>query len=136
MRVINKSRKIISIGREPFLPGTELELPEGMESHPAIMDYLKKGVIVEAGSGITPSCIISEISEAQKREIAEEAIAQYKAVQEAAGQKNEKREEELKAIKAMNKDGLITKAIGMGIEVNDSDTAPVLREKITAVLSK
>ena len=47
MRVINRSRKIIAINGEPFLPGTEMELPEGMEVHPSVLDYLKKGVLAD-----------------------------------------------------------------------------------------
>lgn len=33
MKIINKSRKIIGINGEPLLPGADLELPEGMETH-------------------------------------------------------------------------------------------------------
>lgn len=136
MRVINRSRKIIAIGGEPFLPGTKMDLPEGMEKHPIITYYLKKGVIAEEGTAATPSCVISEISDTERNRIAEEAIAQYKAAQEAAGEESAKREDELKAVKGMSKDALITKAIGMGLEVNDSDTAPIIRERIIAALSK
>lgn len=136
MRVINKSRKIIAIGREPFLPGTNMELPEGMEKHPVIIDYLKRGMIAEEGSGIAPSCVTDTISDVERKKIAEDAIAQYKAAQIAAGDESARREEERKAVKGMSKDGLITKAIGMGLEVNDSDTAPVLRERIIAALSE
>lgn len=42
MKIVNKSRKIISIGDEPLLPGKKMELPKGMEEHPSIIDYLNK----------------------------------------------------------------------------------------------
>ena len=42
MKIINKSRKIISIGGMALLPGKTMELPKGVEKHPSILDYLKK----------------------------------------------------------------------------------------------
>ena len=43
MEVINKSRKIIGIQGEPLLPGYQMELPEGYETHPSIIKNKKKG---------------------------------------------------------------------------------------------
>lgn len=48
MKIINKSRKIIGINGEPLLPGADLELPEGMETHPVISYYLQKGIVVDS----------------------------------------------------------------------------------------
>lgn len=42
----------------------------------------------------------------------------------------------LKAVKTMKKDDLLTKAVGMGLEVTDDDTVDTLKEKIVAELSK
>ena len=36
----------------------------------------------------------------------------------------------------MKKDDLLTKAVGMGLEVTDDDTVDTLKEKIVAELSK
>lgn len=140
MRVINKSRKIIAINGEPFLPGTEMELPEGMEVHPSVLDYLKKGVLADVN---TPSGAVvpTEISDFERARIAEEAIARYKAEQEEAALKAEQEkkaqhEAEVRAVKYMRKDELITKAMGMSLAVEDSDTVDILREKIITALSE
>ena len=108
MKVINKSRKIISILGEPFLPGKAMDLPVEIEKHPAIIDYMTKGVIVDADK-VTASAGTG-FSDLEKAKIAEAAIAQYKAEQA-------EKETAIKAIKAMKKDELLTKAAGMGIEV-------------------
>lgn len=131
MKIINKSRKIIGINGEPLLPGADLELPEGMETHPVISYYLEKGIVVdsqnvsaEEGTGI---------SDLDRARIEEEAIAKYKAEQEKAAKA---KEAEIKAVKTMKKDDLLTKAVGMGLEVTDDDTVDTLKEKIVAELSK
>lgn len=46
------------------------------------------------------------------------------------------KEAEIKAVKTMKKDDLLTKAVGMGLEVTDDDTVDTLKEKIVAELSK
>lgn len=131
MKIINKSRKIIGINGEPLLPGADLELPEGMETHPVISYYLQKGIVVDSQN------ISAEektgISDLEKARIEEEAIAKYKAEQEKAAKT---KEAEIKAVKTMKKDDLLTKAVGMGLEVTDDDTVDTLKEKIVAELSK
>lgn len=123
MKIINKSRKIISINGEPLLPGADLELPDGMEKHPVITFYMEKGIVADSAKVSVDSA--GGISDLERARIEEEAIAKYKA-----------KEAEIKAVKTMKKDELCTKAAGMGIEVNDDDTVEVLREKIVAELSK
>lgn len=129
MRIYNRSRKIIGILGEPLLPGGSRELPSGYEKHPSIMDYLEKGEIEDADnpSGIIPK---GGISDSEKAKIAEEAIARYKAEQEKLAAAQAVMEEEITALKAMKKPELLTKAVGMGLEVKDDDTAEELREKI------
>ncbi len=134
MNIINNSRKIISINGEPLLPGATMNLDEGMEKHPIIADYLERGVIADTSKAVTPSAVSEGISDFDKAKIAEEAIAKYKAEQEAIEKAQAEKEAEIKAIKAMDKDALVTKAIGMGIEVADSDTKDVLKEKIFKAL--
>lgn len=134
MNIINNSRKIISINGEPFLPGATMDLNEGMETHPVIADYLKRGVIADTSKAVAPSAVSTRISDFEKAKIAEEAIAKYKAEQEAAAQAKAEKEAEIKAVKAMDKDALITKALGMGIDVSDSDTKDTLKEKIFKAL--
>ena len=46
------------------------------------------------------------------------------------------KEAEIKAVNTMKKDELLTKAAGMGLEVNDDDKVETLKEKIIAELSK
>ena len=126
MKIINKSRKIIGINGEPLLPGADLELPEGMETHPVITYYLQKGIVVDSQNVSAEEK--TGISDLEKARIEEEAIAKYKAEQEKAA--------EIKAVKTMKKDDLLTKAVGMGLEVTDDDTVDTLLEKIVAELSK
>lgn len=134
MKVINKSRKIISIAGEPFLPGKDMELPAGFEKHPAIMDYMAKGIIVDAEKAVETAG--AGLSDLEKAKIAEEAIAQYKAEQAAIAAAQAEKEAEIKAVKSMKKDELLTKAAGMGIEVDDGETADSVREKVLAALNQ
>lgn len=131
MKIINKSRKIIGINGEPLLPGADLELPEGMETHPVISYYLQKGIVVDSQNVSAEEK--TGISDLEKARIEEEAIAKYKAEQEKAAKT---KEAEIKAVKTMKKDDLLTKAVGMGLEVTDDDTVNTLKEKIVAELSK
>ena len=131
MKIINKSRKIIGINGEPLLPGADLELPEGMETHPVISYYLQKGIVVDSQNVSAEEK--TGISDLEKARIEEEAIAKYKAEQEKAAKT---KEAEIKAVKTMKKDDLFTKAVGMGLEVTDDDTVDTLKEKIVAELSK
>lgn len=131
MKIINKSRKIIGINGEPLLPGADLELPEGMETHPVISYYLQKGIVVDSQNVSAEEK--TGISDLEKARIEEEAIAKYKAEQEKAAKT---KEAEIKAVKTMKKDDLLTKAVGMGLEVTDDDTVDTLKAKIVAELSK
>lgn len=131
MKIINKSRKIIGINGEPLLPGADLELPEGMETHPVISYYLEKGIVVDSQNVSAEEN--TGISDLDRARIEEEAIAKYKAEQEKAAKA---KEAEIKAVKTMKKDDLLTKAVGMGLEVTDNDTVDTLKEKIVAELSK
>lgn len=131
MKIINKSRKIIGINGEPLLPGADLELPEGMETHPVISYYLEKGTVVDSQNVSAEEN--TGISDLDRARIEEEAIAKYKAEQEKAAKA---KEAEIKAVKTMKKDDLLTKAVGMGLEVTDDDTVDTLKEKIVAELSK
>ena len=131
MKIINKSRKIIGINGEPLLPGADLELPEGMETHPVISYYLEKGIVVDSQNVSAEEN--TGISDLDRARIEEEAIAKYKAEQENAAKA---KEAEIKAVKTMKKNDLLTKAVGMGLEVTDDDTVDTLKEKIVAELSK
>lgn len=131
MKIINKSRKIIGINGEPLLPGADLELPEGIETHPVISYYLEKGIVVDSQNVSAEEN--TGISDLDRARIEEEAIAKYKAEQEKAAKA---KEAEIKAVKTMKKDDLLTKAVGMGLEVTDDDTVDTLKEKIVAELSK
>lgn len=131
MKIINKSRKIIGINGEPLLPGADLELPEGMETHPVISYYLEKGIVVDSQNVSAEEN--TGISDLDRARIEEEAIAKYKAEQENAAKA---KKAEIKAVKTMKKDDLLTKAVGMGLEVTDDDTVDTLKEKIVAELSK
>lgn len=134
MKIINKSRKIIGINGEPLLPGADLEFPEGMETHPVISYYLQKGIVVDSQNVSAEEK--TGISDLERAHIEEEAIAKYKAEQEKAAKAAASKEAEIKAVNTMKKDELLTKAAGMGLEVNDDDKVETLKEKIIAELSK
>lgn len=142
MKVINKSRKIIAIGSEALLPGKNMELPEGYDKHPSIADYLKSGMLVDAANVSTGVIDASRgLSDEERAKIAEEAIAEYKKQQaEAAAAEakaaQEAKEAEIKAVKAMKKPELLTKAIGMGLDVKDDDKEKDLKEKIIAAINQ
>lgn len=123
MKVINKSRKIISIKGEAFLPGTEMVLPQGLENNPCIVDYIAKGILADADAVTSSAAVDAD----EKARIEQEAVEKYKAEQA-------EKESEIKAVKSMKKDDLINKAIGMGLEVNDNNTVDELKEKIIAAL--
>ena len=91
---------------------------------------MTKGVIVDADK-VTASAG-SGFSDIEKAQIAEAAIAQYKAEQALQAEK----EAAIKAVKSMKKDELLTKAAGMGIEVEDGETADSIKEKVLAALNQ
>lgn len=134
MKIINKSRKIISIGGEAFLPGKDMELPAGLENHPAIKYYMDKGIISDTEKAVATDS--TGLSDFERAKIAEEAIAQYKAEQAALAKEQAEKEAEIKAVKAMKKDALLTKAAGMGIEVAADETADSVRDKILEALNQ
>lgn len=136
MKVINKSRKIIAIAGEPLLPGNDMDLPEGFENHPSIEDYMSKKILVDAESADASVAGAYEISDAEKNAIAQAAVEKYKAEQAELAAKEAEKAAEIKAVKAMKKDELLTKAAGMGIELKDDDTAEDVRVKILDVLNK
>lgn len=133
MEIINKSRKIIGINGEPLLPGATVKLSDGAESHPVIADYLAKGIVADVKNDI-PAAAGVGISDFERAKIAEEAIAQYKKQQEEAAQ--EAKESEIKAVQAMRKPELLTKAAGMGLDVKDDDKVEDLKKKIIAAINQ
>jgi len=135
MNIINKSRKIISINGESFLPGKIMELAEGMESNPVIAYYLSKGIIADADK-MAAAGVSDGISDFERAKIAEEAIAKYKAEQEATAKAQAEKKAEIEAVKSMKKEELLTKAAGMGLEVADDDKVDALKEKIIAALNQ
>ena len=135
MKIVNKSRKIIAIVGEPLLPGKTMELAKDMEKHPSILDYLKRGVVADVNAVTTPLASTG-ISDEERTKIAEEAIAKYKEELELQAKAKAALETEIKTVKGMRKEELITKALGMGIEVLDSDTTDVLKDKIIKALGK
>ena len=137
MKVVNKSRKIIAIDGEPLLPGKDMELPKGYDKHPAIVDYLKEGVLADAAKVSAGNSEASGgLSDLERAKIAEEAIAKYKAEQKALAEAQAAKEAEIKAVKTMKKAELLTKAVGMGLEIADNDGVEVLKEKIIAALEQ
>jgi hypothetical protein len=135
MKIINKSRKIIGINGEPLLPGKDMVLPDGMEKNPCVADYLEKGIVADADKD-TQNTAADGVSDFERAKIAEDAIAKYKAEQEALAAAQAEKEAEINAVKGMKKAALLKKAAGMEIEVKDDDTEETVREKILAALEQ
>jgi hypothetical protein len=137
MRIVNRSKKIIGIKGEPLLPGDTMRLPEGYESHPVIADYLKRGIVADEAKEDSPPAGAEGISDLERARIAREAVAEYKKAQEETeAAKWAENKSGIKAVKAMRKSELLTKAAGMGLQVSDDDTVDILREKIIAALDQ
>ena len=132
MKVINKSRKIIGINGEPLLPGAEIELLAGQETHPVVKFYLEKGILVDTED--TPKKC-DDISDLERAKIAEAAIAEYKAKQEAIVAAKAEKEAEIKAVKSMKKEELQLKAAALGMEVADDIKAEELKAQILDILT-
>lgn len=141
MRVINVSKKIIGINGDPLLPGESLELPDGYEGKRAIQHYADMGYLADADISVaSASSAVSALTDEEKERIREEAVAEYKAQLAAEEKARQAAEAEktaaIKEVKAMKKDDLAIKAAAMGLDVSDSDTAEVLRNKILAALGE
>lgn len=135
MRVTNISRKIISIFGKTLLPGENVKLDNVDESNPTIQFYLQTKVLA-VGNTEAAQPKGSDIGEAERKKIAREAVEKYKQEQEEYRKKAEEREDEIRAVKGMKKkDDLIKKAIGLGLEFADSDSADMLKEKIIHALN-
>uniref|UniRef100_N2B865 Uncharacterized protein n=1 Tax=Eubacterium plexicaudatum ASF492 TaxID=1235802 RepID=N2B865_9FIRM len=135
MRVTNISRKIISIFGKTLLPGEDVKLDNVDESNPTIQFYLKAKVLA-VGNTSAAQMKISDTGETEREKIAREAVEKYKQEQEEYRKKAEEKENEIKAVKGMKKkEDLIKKAIGLGLEFSDSDSADMLREKIIHALN-
>jgi len=134
MRIVNSSRKVLSIQGKTLLPGEILTLKLGEEQHPTIQFYLKQGILSDADSERKSSS--GNIHPAEREKIEKEAIERYKKEQAEYQEAKEKKEAERKAIQGMKKKELVKKDLGMGIEVQDSDTEEVLKEKIIQEMNK
>lgn len=134
MRIVNSSRKVIGIQGKTLLPGEKLTLKQGEEQHPMIQFYLKQGILCDADSETKISS--GHMHQAEREKIEKEAIERYKKEQAEYQEAKEKKEAEIKAIQGMKKKELVKKALGMGIEVQDSDTEEILKEKIIQEMNK
>ncbi len=134
MKVTNISRKVISILGKTLLPGEDLRLENGDENNPNIQFYLKNKILSMNGAAASAP-VSSGISDVEREKIAREAVEKYKHEQEEYRKKAEEKESEIKAVRSMKKkEELIKKAIGLGLEFADSDSADVLKEKIIHAL--
>lgn len=136
MRVTNISRKIISIFGKTLLPGENVKLDNVDESNPTIQFYLQTKVLA-IGNAEAAQPKGPDIGEDEREKIAREAVEKYKQEQEEYRKKAEEREDEIRAVRGMKKkDDLIKKAIGLGLEFADSDSADMLKEKIIHALNE
>ena len=115
-----------------MLPGADTELLAGQETHPVVKFYLEKGILVDAEDTSKKSDGISDL---EKAKIAEAAIAEYKAKQEAVMAAKAEKVAEIKAVKSMKKEELQLKAAALGLEAADDIKAEDLKAKILDVLN-
>ena len=116
-------------GEQVFSDGTDSSEATGSVS--ALASALAKQTEEETQKFVAKKEEAAQIREERRIEKAENASE--KAEQEKAAKT---KEAEIKAVKTMKKDDLLTKAVGMGLEVTDDDTVDTLKEKIVAELSK
>lgn len=122
MNITNKGKKIVNIGELALLPGMTAPLPESYEGNPVV------GFLIERG---TLSCGQPFCSAAPKAPLIDDASD---GADEGAATTSI--EEQVKAVKKMNRGELDTACVEHGIEVEDSDTIPTLQKKLIAKIQE
>lgn len=150
MNVTNNGKKIVNIGELALLPGITAPLPKSYEGNPVVGFLIERGTL----SCDQPFCS-KAVAETTLRDDAAEAVAREEAAARAAKEAADKAakeaaaraaqeaadrvaviEEQVRAIKKMNRGELDAACAEQGIEVEEGDTIPTLQKKLIEKLQE
>ena len=150
MNVTNNGKKIVNIGELALLPGMTAPLPKSYEGNPVVGFLIERGPL----SCDQPFCS-KAVAETTLRDDAAEAVAREEAAARAAKEAADKAakeaaaraaqeaadrvaaiEEQVRAIKKMNRGELDAACAEQGIEVEEGDTIPTLQKKLIEKLQE
>ncbi|MBS6290649.1 MAG: hypothetical protein KH446_02920 [Oscillibacter sp.] len=150
MNVTNNGKKIVNIGELALLPGMTAPLPKSYEGNPVVGFLIERGTL----SCDQPFCS-KAVAETTLRDDAAEAVAREEAAARAAKEAADKAakeaaaraaqeaadrvaviEEQVRAIKKMNRGELDAACAEQGIEVEEGDTIPTLQKKLIEKLQE
>ena len=150
MNVTNNGKKIVNIGELALLPGMTAPLPKSYEGNPVVGFLIERGTL----SCDQPFCS-KAVAETTLRDDAAEAVAREEAAARAAKEAADKAakeaaaraaqeaadrvaviDEQVRAIKKMNRGELDAACAEQGIEVEEGDTIPTLQKKLIEKLQE
>ena len=134
MNITNKGKKIVNIGELALLPGMTAPLPKSYEGNPVVGFLIERGTL----SCDQPFCS-KAVAETTLRDDAAEAVAREEAAARAAKEAADRVaaiEEQVRAIKKMNRGELDAACAEQGIEVEEGDTIPTLQKKLIEKLQE
>ena len=134
MNVTNNGKKIVNIGELALLPGMTAPLPKSYEGNPVVGFLIERGTL----SCDQPFCS-KAVAETTLRDDAAEAVAREEAAARAAKEAADRVaaiEEQVRAIKKMNRAALDAACADAGIVVEDGDTIPTLQKKLIEKLQE
>ena len=142
MNVTNNGKKIVNIGELALLPGMTAPLPKSYEGNPVVGFLIERGTL----SCDQPFCS-KAVAETTLRDDAAEAVAREeaaaRAAKEAAARAAQEAadrvaaiEEQVLAIKKLNRGELDAACAEQGIEVEEGDTIPTLQKKLIEKLQE
>ena len=142
MNVTNNGKKIVNIGELALLPGMTAPLPKSYEGNPVVGFLIERGTL----SCDQPFCS-KAVAETTLRDDAAEAVAREeaaaRAAKEAAARAAQEAadrvasiEEQVRAIKKMNRGELDAACAEQGIEVEEGDTIPTLQKTLIEKLQE
>lgn len=150
MNVTNNGKKIVNIGELALLPGMTAPLPKSYEGNPVVGFLIERGTL----SCDQPFCS-KAVAETTLRDDAAEAVAREEAAARAAKEAADKAakeaaaraaqeaadrvaaiEEQVRAIKKLNRGELDAACAEQGIEVEEGDTIPTLQKKLIEKLQE
>ena len=134
MNVTNNGKKIVNIGELALLPGMTAPLPKSYEGNPVVGFLIERGTL----SCDQPFCS-KAVAETTLRDDAAEAVAREEAAARAAKEAADRVaaiEEQVRAIKKMNRGELDAACAEQGNEVEEGDTIPTLQKKLIEKLQE
>ena len=134
MNITNNGKKIVNIGELVLLPSMTAPLPKKFEGNPVVGFLIERGTL----SCDQPFCSKS-VAETPLMDDAADAVGKEEAAARAAKEAADRVaaiEEQVRAIKKMNRGELDAACAEQGIEVEDGDTIPTLQKKLIEKLQE